>query len=293
MPFKTEHAWDILWQNIKKADLILEVLDARNPNGTRSKAIEDDVRRSVEKQIILVLNKIDLIPGEAERAWTAMLNAHLPTIPISSRYPGNINDAIDRIKIVLKKNPRWDEPGSKCEVLVVGYPNSGKSSLIKALTEGRKIVGISPKAGYTKTVQRIKLTDKIYLMDTPGVIPFEKYEDEIHQALDTASITPQMINDKESVAEELIKRVGVENLCKIYNVEISDDPDFDIIEAIAKARGLLKRGGGANEAMVYELLVKDWQRNRISYYFMPDPQHPEGDGFPHLKNMPGSEDASP
>jgi nuclear GTP-binding protein len=289
MPFKTEHAWDVLWLNIRKSDLILEVLDARNPNGTRSKAIEESVRSSPEKQLIIVLNKIDLVPREAEQEWSAMLSEQFPTVAISSRYPDKVKDVIDRIKIVLKKNPRWDLPQTKCEVLVVGYPNSGKSSLIKALTENRKVIGISPKAGYTKTVQRIKLTDKIYLMDTPGVIPFEKYEDEIHQALDTASITPQMIDDKEGVAEALIKRVGVENLCKIYDIEPSDDPEFDIIEAIAKARGLLKRGGGANEAMVYELLVKDWQRNRISYYFMPDPQHPEGDGFPNLKGQAGVE----
>ncbi len=65
MPFKTVKAWEIIWNNVRKAELVLEVLDARNPQGTRSPEIEAFVQKQENRRLVLVLNKIDLaLAGE-------------------------------------------------------------------------------------------------------------------------------------------------------------------------------------------------------------------------------------
>ncbi len=279
MPFKTVKAWEVIWNNVRKAELVLEVLDARNPQGTRSPEIEAYVWKQEHRRIALVLNKMDLAPRNIVEEWEVLLTNEYPTISVNARHPSNVSEFIAFIKGILKDLPLWSEPGKHCSVLVVGYPNSGKSTLIQALTRNRKKLAISSQAGFTKVMQKIKLDEKIYLLDTPGVIPFEEFEAEVQQALDTGSIAPQMVKDKETVCEEIIRRVGVQGLNEIYDTNAADKDDF--VEQLGKARGFLAKGGTVRENDVFELLIRDWQRNHISFYYSPDPDNPGTMGIPH------------
>nr|MDO8088366.1 GTPase [Candidatus Sigynarchaeum springense] len=279
MPFKTVKAWEIIWNNVRKAELVLEILDARNPRGTRSPEIEAFVRKQENRRLAIVLNKIDLAPRHVVQEWEALLAKEFPTICINARHPSNVPEFIAFTKNVLKELPLWSEPGMHCSVLVVGYPNSGKSTLIQSLTRNKKKLGISSQAGFTKVIQKIKLDEKIYLLDTPGVIPVEEFEEEVRQALDTGSISPQMINDKESVFEEIIRRVGMQGLNTIYSTNAADKDE--LIEQLGKARGFLAKGATVRENDVFELLIRDWQRNHIAFYYSPDPANPSSMGIPH------------
>ncbi len=279
MPFKTVKAWEIIWNNVRKAELVLEVLDARNPQGTRSHEIEDYVWRQENRRLALVLNKIDLVPGRVVDEWESHLTKEHPTISINARHPSNVSQFITFMKDILKDLPLWSEPGKHCSVLVVGYPNSGKSTLIQSLTRNRKKLAISSQAGFTKVIQKIKLDEKIYLLDTPGVIPSEEFDAEVQQALDTGSIAPQMVKDKETVCDEIIRRVSVQGLNEIYETSAADKDEF--VEQLGKARGFLAKGGTVRENDVFELLIRDWQRNHISFYYSPDPNDPASRGIPH------------
>nr|MDO8114209.1 GTPase [Candidatus Sigynarchaeota archaeon] len=279
MPFKTVHAWNLIWSTIKQADLILEILDARNPNGTRSAQIEDFVKKEPNHYLILVLNKIDLVPRDVGRAWQEILKKEFPTIAINARHPGDVTTFIVFMKNILKQHPFWKDQDKTFTVLVVGYPNSGKSTLIQSLTRNKKKVGISPLAGFTKVIQKIKLEEKLYVLDSPGIIPVEKYDEEVYQALDTGSIRPQLVADKESVIDEIFRRVGVEGLNKIYGIEASDEADF--IEQLGKTRGLLAKGGIVKENEVFEILIRDWQRSFIAFYYAPNPANITSKGIPH------------
>ncbi|MEX2683780.1 MAG: GTPase [Candidatus Sigynarchaeota archaeon] len=285
MPFKTVKAWELIWNNIRKAELVLEVLDARNPQGTRSPEIEAFVRKQEHRRLAIVLNKIDLVPRKVVQEWQALLAKEFPTICINARHPSNVSEFIVFMKRILKDLPLWSDPGLHCSVLVVGYPNSGKSTLIQSLTRNRKKLGISSQAGFTKAIQKIKLDEKIYLLDTPGVIPVEDFEEEIRQALDTGSISPQMISDKESVCDEIIRRVGIQGLNEIYGTTAVGKDDF--IELLGKARGFLAKGATVRENDVFELLIRDWQRNHIAFYYSPDPANPTSRGIPHAGRSRG------
>jgi nuclear GTP-binding protein len=279
MPFKTVKAWEIIWNNVRKAELVLEVLDARNPQGTRSPEIEAYVKRQENRRIALVLNKIDLAPRHVVLEWGTLLAKEYPTIAINARHPSNVSEFIVFMKEILKDLPLWTEPGKHCSVLVVGYPNSGKSTLIQSLTRNRKKLAISSQAGFTKVIQKIKLDEKVYLLDSPGVIPVEEFDEEVHQALDTGSIAPQMVADKETICDEIVRRVGVQGLNRIYETSAVDKDEF--VEQLGKARGFLAKGGTVRENDVFELLIRDWQRNHIAFYYSPDPEDPTSKGIPH------------
>ncbi|MBN2152796.1 MAG: 50S ribosome-binding GTPase [Candidatus Lokiarchaeota archaeon] len=279
MPFKTVKAWEIIWNNVRKAELVLEVIDARNPQGTRSPEIEAFVRKQENRRLAIVLNKIDLAPRHIVQEWEALLAKESPTICISARHPSNVSEFIAFMKDILRDLPAWSEPDLHCSVLVVGYPNSGKSTLIQSLTRNRKKLGTSSQAGFTKVIQKIKLDEKIYLFDSPGVIPIAEYEAETRQALDTGSIAPQMVADKETVCEEIVRRVGLQGLNEIYGTTAADKDEF--VEQLGKARGFIARGAVVRENDVFELLIRDWQRNHISYYYAPDPDDPKSRGIPH------------
>ncbi len=283
MPFKTEKAWDVLWSVIRTVDLIIEVLDARNPNGTRSREIEDFIkqREKEHRALLLVLNKVDLVPRDAEQAWVQALSNEHAVVATNARRMNNPDVILKAIRAQLSKIPALSKPEVKHHrILVVGYPNSGKSTLIQSLTRNKKKLGISSQAGHTRGIQTITLADDLYLVDTPGVIPVSQSEEEIHQALDTCSISPQKIVDKETVFDEIAERTGIENLNVLYATKAADTLEF--VEMLGKARGLLKKGGDVNEEQVHDLLIRDWQRNRIPFYYLPDPENPTKRGLPRI-----------
>ena len=123
MPFKTKYAWNILWPAIRNADLVLEVLDARNPQGTRSPRVESYIKEQDNKWLMLVLNKIDLVPKEVVLEWQKVLKQDFPTYFINALHPSNIIDFIQRIKEMLKEHPLWTKHDVKLRVLIIGYPN--------------------------------------------------------------------------------------------------------------------------------------------------------------------------
>ncbi|RVW71134.1 Guanine nucleotide-binding protein-like NSN1 [Vitis vinifera] len=66
---------------IEASDVILEVLDARDPLGTRCVDMEKMVMRSgPNKHLVLLLNKIDLVPREAVEKWLKYLREELPAV---------------------------------------------------------------------------------------------------------------------------------------------------------------------------------------------------------------------
>jgi len=73
---------------IEAADVILEVLDARDPIGCRSKQVEEMILNAgADKKIILVLNKIDLVPREVVEKWMKFLRNEFPAVAFKGISP--------------------------------------------------------------------------------------------------------------------------------------------------------------------------------------------------------------
>lgn len=238
--------WTVVNHMIKEADVILEVLDSRLIEQTRNAELEKKIELA-GKPIIYVFNKCDLVDKEIldKKKKTVM-----HSVFISSTQMLGTTILREKILSVGRKQ--------KVRVGVVGYPNTGKSSLINALA-GRAKARASSQSGYTKGLQYVKADNKIMLLDTPGVIPF-KETDEIKHAL-IGSLSFDKLKDPDLAAIALIKEL--EGLVEAH-YEIEASTDFEkTLETLAIKMNKLKKGGVPDIELASRLVIKDWQTGKI------------------------------
>ncbi len=238
--------WRHVNQVIQKSDLIIEVLDARMVEQTRNKEIEAKITRS-GKKLLYVLNKCDLM-GKPEMKTAA--DKLYPSIFISSTNKLGTT--------VLKKKIMELAKGKKVTVGIVGYPNVGKSSLINALS-GRHAARTSASSGFTRGIQKVVVGPKIILLDTPGVFP-DKEKDELKHGA-TGAIDFAKLKDPEAVALNLIEE-NKEPIGGFYGVEEGEAEEM--LEAIGRIKHKLSAGNVVNLDTASRMVLKDWQRGKIS-----------------------------
>jgi len=243
--------WEIVNRVLEKSDIILEILDARLPVETRNKEIEGKAKK-LGKAVIFVINKADLIPKkQAEEIKSRLKQAVFVS---SIKHHGTTILLHEILKQANRKYPQKE----KIIVGVLGYPNVGKSSVINAL-KGRSSAPSSSKSGYTRHEQLIKVTNRIYLIDTPGVFPFME-KDELKHVL-TASMDPSMVKDPEAAALMLIQRLSG-NVERFYNVKPCTDPE-EALEKIALKCNKLKKGNVPDTSAMAKMIIRDWQKGKI------------------------------
>jgi len=235
--------WRTVNEVIKQSDIILEVIDARFPELTRNIEIEDKIKG---KHLVIVVNKCDLVEKSTMEDY-------------AKKYKGVIFvSAKDRLgTTILKKKIIGLAKKPQNIVGIVGYPNTGKSSIINSLA-GRRAAKTSPQSGFTKGKQLIKMTRSVSLLDTPGVLPY-KEKDEIKHAL-TSSKDFTRIKDPDIVALELIE-LKKERIKKHYQIDCDDSED--IFEQIGIKLKKLKKAGEIDEKATAYAILKDWQHGKI------------------------------
>jgi ribosome biogenesis GTPase A len=242
---------------IKNVEVVLFVLDARFIDKSRNKEIEDLARKS-GKKVIIVLNKSDLVD----------VKKIIKTKELEGLKPFLFFSAKDRKgPATLKKMIKIEAKRLGTEVVnvgVLGYPNVGKSSLINIIT-GRSSARTSPEAGYTKGIQKIKLSSNLYLIDTPGVIPrLEKSSS--HQKYATkhsqiGAVTWHKVKYPDMVVNELMKEnKGI--LEKYYGIDAEGDSDL-LIEKLGNRLNYKKKGNVVDETRTAKKILKDWQEGKI------------------------------
>jgi ribosome biogenesis GTPase A len=244
--------WIVVREIIRRSDVILEVLDSRMPELTRNKKFEAYAKK-YGKKVILVFNKTDLVSRSAAKNIKSKYK-HLDHISISSKKSKGIKELIKEIKSRFKKDD--------IRVAIIGYPNTGKSTLINQLSRKGK-ARTSSESGFTKGLQLIAGKDGLRLIDTPGVVPYGDRE-EILLGL-TSAISPSKLNDPDIVAYELIKIFKRNNpaaLEKEYNIDSKLTPENTIIE-LAKQKKMLLKKGAVDERRASIQLLTDWHKGKI------------------------------
>lgn len=246
---------------IENSDIILEILDARFVDETRNEEFEKKVLDR-NKILVYVFNKSDLVKKISLNKFKDLK----PRVLVSSVERKGVKDLRDLIKKLSKKIVKpVDKDGSgKISVGIIGYPNVGKSSLINVLI-GKKSAGTSSQSGFTKALQKIKLSEGIVLIDSPGVIPEKEYShydiEKISKHAKVGARDYSKVKDPEIAVFELMKDYS-KSIESFYDVNVKGDSE-ELIEIIGKKKGFMKRGGKVNEDKTARLILKDWQTGRI------------------------------
>jgi len=233
-----------LVQTSGKFDVLLEVVDARDINGTRNRDLEM-IAVSKKNKIILVVNKSDLV---VDKNTLNLDKIQFETILISCKKRKGWDKLIEAIK-------RSNKP--KIKVLIIGYPDVGKSSLINWLA-GKKKVKVNFTAGSTKGPQFIRVDEQIMLIDTPGIISRPTPENALALKL-TKPV--EKLKDPEQLAYKIIKQAL--NLSELYKIEIETKNPHIILEIIAKRRGLLLKGGELDLFGTAKIIIRDYQKGKL------------------------------
>ncbi|CAJ0569915.1 unnamed protein product, partial [Mesorhabditis spiculigera] len=269
---------------IETADIVIEVLDARDPLGSRSKVMEQKVINA-GKPLILIVNKIDLVPKENVRVWLEFLRDLYPTIafkastqeqnsklgPFGGSKPSNSSSAkcigADSIFKLLGNYCRNKDIKTSIRVGRVGFPNVGKSSVINSLME-KRACSVGAKPGVTKQVQEVELDKNIRLLDSPGLVFLPKLELDTHEVALRKAIQVEKFSDPVVAVGAILRRCSKETLMLHYT-----DDEFDSCDKfLALVARKLKKGGVADVDAAARHVLQDWKRGRLRYYTQPPKQ---------------------
>lgn len=254
-------SWSQVERLVSRIDVVLHVLDARDPPSTLSKKLIKLVERH-GKRLILVLNKCDLVPRSIAEEWKQYFEQQgYPTVYVAAtKHMGTLK---------LRSSIKRVAPSLPVTVAVIGYPKVGKSSVINAL-KGKHSASTSPypgSPGYTKHFQLYRVDKHILVVDTPGILPVEG--DPLERVL--RGNPPEKLEDPVTPALMLIKRILESNdnaFLNAYGIE-SKDP-LRILEELAARRGWFYKT--TKEPLIEEAaraVIRDYHEGKIVFYLKP------------------------
>lgn len=248
-------------------DCFLYVLDARCPLSCIN---PEFVRVVGGKPIIFILNKSDLVEKTSiEQFKSYLISLGHSCVALNATISGNAKVIISAIKNVLRDRIAKNQERNVnfiFRAMVIGIPNSGKSTIVNNLCgKGRAVTG--NRAGVTRNKQWVKVDPFIEVMDTPGVLlPNFDDEDKAYNLAITGAVKDEVLYMPD-IALRLISKLNAINmhiLSSKYNVYYDEStPYIDILNAIAKKRGCIIKGGEIDLERVSKLLIMDFRNGKL------------------------------
>ena len=262
----------MMQENIKLIDIVIELLDARIPASSRNPDIDS---LAEGKARLIVLNKADLADEKETKSFAELFREKGFTVTaMDSRRSGTarmLNEAVRKAcEEKLERNRKKGIINRPMRAMVAGIPNVGKSTLINTLA-GRAGAKTGNKPGVTKGKQWIRLNKQVELLDTPGIL-WHRFDDpRIGERLALIGSINDDILDKRELSRALIgilRDKAPEAFTQRYGISLSGQDneslkDHEVLEAVAKARGALLKGGEPDIDKAAGLLLEDFRSGRL------------------------------
>lgn len=270
---QSKRVWNELYKVIDSSDVVVQVLDARDPLGTRCYQIEKYLKSEKKhKQLIFILNKVDLVPVWVTQKWVTILSTEYPTMA----FHASLTNAFGKGALInlLRQFSKLHSDKKQISVGFIGYPNVGKSSIINTLRK-KKVCKVAPLAGETKVWQYVTLMRRIYLVDCPGVVYPSGFTPE--EIVLKGVVRVEHLKNPEDYIAPILQRVRIEYIQRTYKIDQWKDPE-DFLEQLAKRCGKLLKGGDPDFNNISKMVLNDWQRGRIPYFVKPPLKEGEEEG---------------
>ena len=259
-------------ETMEFVDIVIEVLDARLPEASHNPMIEE-LRLFRQRPCLKILNKTDLADPAATQAWLNFYNKQpgVKAVALSCKKPG---DAAKVVGLCQSLAPHRGTNLKPLRMMIMGIPNVGKSTLMNALLN-KRVAKVGDEPAVTKNQQRIELSDKAVLIDTPGMMwPKIQYDSDGFMLAASHAIGRNAVIDEEVatfLGDLLLKRYPA-LLTTRYKFDVTGMDGVDVVENVAKKRGFRMKGGDLDLEKAAMTLLTDYRSGALGRISLETPE---------------------
>lgn len=259
----------LMKESLPLIDAVCELVDARVPESSRNPDLDGIIG---SKRRIVLLNKCDLADERATaRKIKELAERGVTALPVDCRSGKGLEKFEPAVREVLKDkikaNADKGMAGKPLRVMVVGIPNTGKSSFINRMA-GKYRAKVADKPGVTRGNQWFAIGSGIELLDTPGVL-WPKFEDpQVGLKLAFIGSIKETTLDIQELAVSLLSVMQknypdrLEQRYKVAGVQDVQEP-YELLEMIAAKRGMLLRKGEYDTERAAVMLLDEYRSGKL------------------------------
>ena len=220
--------------------------------------------------------------NDSQASWVHSLSKEHPTLA----FHASITNSFGKGSLIqlLRQFSSLHSERKQISVGFVGYPNTGKSSIINTLRK-KKVCTVAPIPGETKVWQYITLMKRIYLIDCPGVVPPSNNDSE-EDILLRGVVRVENVHNPEQYIEGVLKRTQPRHIERTYEVKGYKDA-IDFLSILARKGGRLLRGGEPDVDGVAKMVINDFLRGKIPWFTPPPTTEGKGNTTTPLEGREG------